>query len=135
MSRLAECGTQRAYLRHLRNGEDTCGRCRQANNDKKRRLMSGKKKREDYLVQYKPRGLEWMYTPSEWTQQARCAGEEPELWFSVIPSEQARAVEICQECPVQAACLSEALASNAEGIWGGLTEDEIRSLKRRRRRA
>ncbi len=128
----APCGTQRAYLRHLRLGEETCAKCRRANRNKRNYVATNTPKPPPPP---KPRRLEWMYTPSEWTQQARCAGEDPEMWFSVIPSEQARAVAICQECPVQAACLSEALASNAEGIWGGLTEDEIRSLKRRRRRA
>ena len=132
---LVPCGTDGAYRRHLSRGEPTCDKCKAANNNKKRLLMSGHKKREDYVVQYKPRGLEWMFTPSEWAQHARCAGEDPEWWFSDSPTLQARAVHICQECPVQAACLSEALKSNAEGIWGGLTEAEIQDLKRKRRRS
>lgn len=33
MSRtLRPCGTQAAYMRHLRNGESTCEPCREANN-------------------------------------------------------------------------------------------------------
>ena len=39
---------------------------------------------------------------------------------------------ICRGCPVSATCLSWALASGQEaGIWGGLTEDQRRSLHRR----
>ena len=40
---------------------------------------------------------------------------------------------ICRDCPVRATCLDWALASGQEaGIWGGLTEDERRRLRRGR---
>ncbi|MDQ1012859.1 hypothetical protein QFZ82_007344 [Streptomyces sp. V4I23] len=38
-------------------------------------------------------------------------------------------------CPVREQCLKWALENNQEsGVWGGLNEDERRSLKRRRTR-
>jgi hypothetical protein len=129
------CGTEAGYARHLALGTPTCDACKTSNNRRKREWMTGRLRRDEYVVAYKPRGLEWMFTPSEWAQQARCAGEDPELWFSIIPTDQALAVQICKQCPVQAACLSEALKSNAEGIWGGLTEAQIDDLKRKRRRS
>ena len=131
----ALCGTAPAYRQHLRRGEPTCEPCKAANNESRRFYMTGRKKREDYVVQYKPRGLEWMFTPAEWAQQARCAGEDPDWWFSDSPTLQARALEICAECPVRVECASEAIQSNAEGIWGGLTEQELDQLKKNRRRS
>jgi hypothetical protein len=44
----------------------------------------------------------------------------------------ARAKEICATCLVAAECLSFALTSGiAEGVWGGLTEDERKHMRRR----
>ncbi|HCU92455.1 MAG TPA: hypothetical protein DHU96_06805 [Actinobacteria bacterium] len=40
---------------------------------------------------------------------------------------------MCARCPVRRACLVFAMATRLEyGIWGGLTEDEWRQLRRRR---
>ena len=47
-----------------------------------------------------------------------------------------RAKAICQSCPVLAPCLEFAMDTNQKyGIWGGLTDKERASLKRRRARA
>jgi len=38
---------------------------------------------------------------------------------------------VCEACPVQAACLQFALATNQDsGIWGGSTEEDRRKLRR-----
>ena len=43
---------------------------------------------------------------------------------------------VCQKCDVMTACLKFALESGQDsGVWGGLSEDERRSLKRRNARA
>jgi WhiB family transcriptional regulator, redox-sensing transcriptional regulator len=43
----------------------------------------------------------------------------------------AKAKTICAGCTVRAQCLDYALDTNQEpGIWGGLTEDERRTLRR-----
>ena len=43
---------------------------------------------------------------------------------------------VCNRCPVTAECLSWALESGQDaGVWGGMSEDERRSLKRRAARA
>ena len=48
--------------------------------------------------------------------------------------EEAKAV--CRRCPVVEPCLQWALESGQDaGVWGGLTEDERRALKRRTARA
>jgi WhiB family transcriptional regulator, redox-sensing transcriptional regulator len=76
-----------------------------------------------------------------WRAEAACRGEDPELFFpagSTGPAllQIAEAKEVCARCPVRDACLDFALGSGQRfGIWGGLTEDERRSLRRRRQRA
>ena len=78
---------------------------------------------------------------SDWRAQAACRGKDPELFFPVGNTgaalkqiEEAKAV--CRTCPVIDQCLKWALDTNQDsGIWGGLTEDERRALKRRAMRA
>ncbi|MFH8698993.1 WhiB family transcriptional regulator [Streptomyces chartreusis] len=79
----------------------------------------------------------------DWRHDAVCWNEDPELFFPIgstgpalMQIEEAKAV--CRRCPVADQCLQWALESGqSEGVWGGLAEDERRSLKRRvaRRRA
>ena len=72
-----------------------------------------------------------------WRNDAACRDADPELFFPDREIRSARtqvktAKLICRGCPVQAICLSWALDSGQEsGIWGGLTEDERRRLRRR----
>jgi WhiB family transcriptional regulator, redox-sensing transcriptional regulator len=75
-----------------------------------------------------------------WRQSAACLGGDPELFFpvgtsgpAVLQVEAAKAV--CRGCPVAAPCLTWALDAGVEhGVWGGLTEEERRALRRRRSR-
>ncbi len=75
-----------------------------------------------------------------WRHHAACLGMAPDLFFPVgttgpalEQTEHAKAV--CHHCPVTAQCLEWALATHQDaGIWGGLTEDERRTLRRSRRR-
>ncbi|MDP9243025.1 MAG: WhiB family transcriptional regulator [Actinomycetota bacterium] len=75
-----------------------------------------------------------------WVQQARCRDEDPELFFPIgstgpaaVQVEAAKAV--CLSCPVRLDCLEWALATAQDaGVWGGLSEEERRALRRARRR-
>ncbi|MFG1846721.1 WhiB family transcriptional regulator [Micromonospora carbonacea] len=66
-----------------------------------------------------------------------CRDEDPELFFAVGTSgpaltqiEQAKAV--CRRCPVVDQCLQWALSGGVDdGVWGGMSEDERRAVKRR----
>ncbi|MEP7017515.1 MAG: WhiB family transcriptional regulator [Actinomycetota bacterium] len=77
----------------------------------------------------------------DWPNLAACLREEPELFFPIgntgpalAQIEEAQAV--CNRCPVIDACLAFALESGqGAGVWGGLTEDDRRALKRRTVRA
>lgn len=71
-----------------------------------------------------------------WRRQARCRFTNPDLFFpvgstGVAVAEIDAAKAICQACQVQDRCLRFALETNQEdGIWGGTTEDERRTLRR-----
>ncbi|MGW4889623.1 WhiB family transcriptional regulator [Streptomyces murinus] len=65
----------------------------------------------------------------DWRDQAACAGQDTDLWFS---SNLSRARKVCGGCLVRAECLYDALQnetpSTAYGVRGGLTRRERRAL-------
>ena len=77
----------------------------------------------------------------DWRNAAACIDEDPELFFPIGTTGPAieqveRAKSICRRCPVAEPCLEWALQTNQDaGVWGGLSEDERRALKRRTARA
>jgi len=79
--------------------------------------------------------------PMDWRHRAACRDEDPELFFPIgntgpalLQIEEAK--QVCRHCEVVEDCLSWALESGQDaGVWGGLSEDERRALKRRRQRA
>lgn len=76
-----------------------------------------------------------------WRYRAICRTEDPELFFPIGSTGPAAvqievAKSVCRECPVMNMCLEWSLATGQDaGVWGGMSEDERRSLKRRRKRA
>jgi WhiB family redox-sensing transcriptional regulator len=70
-----------------------------------------------------------------WKQRAACAGLPSTAFFPVGETEQEaieKAKAICAICPVTDSCLEYAFETNqTAGIWGGTTEEERRSLRRR----
>lgn len=76
----------------------------------------------------------------DWRGDAACATNEPELFFpigttgpAIEQSESAK--RVCATCSVTEQCLEYAITTNQDaGVWGGLTEDERRTLKRARQR-
>ena len=92
--------------------------------------------------------LQHTYTRSrqaDWRDAAACLALDTNLFFPVgetgDAADQAVAAKaVCRGCPVRDECLAFAMATNQQaGIFGGLDEDERRSLRRRlareRRRA
>jgi WhiB family redox-sensing transcriptional regulator len=77
----------------------------------------------------------------DWRHAAACRNEDPELFFPIgntgpalLQIDEAKAV--CRQCSVTDACLQWALETAQEaGVWGGLSEDERRLLRRRSVRA
>ena len=76
----------------------------------------------------------------DWRHEAACRDEDPELFFPIgntgpalVQIEEAKAV--CRRCSVVDECLRWALETGQDaGVWGGLSEDERRALKRRNAR-
>lgn len=71
-----------------------------------------------------------------WTEKAACRFAEPEVFFPVPENERslADARKVCGSCPVRQECLDEALrvpADKDHGVWGGMTTDERRYLRRK----
>jgi len=73
-----------------------------------------------------------------WRDQALCRDTDPELFFPVGTTGTAlvqidRARQVCGECPVRIECLDFALDTNQDsGVWGGLSEEERRVIRRQR---
>jgi WhiB family redox-sensing transcriptional regulator len=73
----------------------------------------------------------------DWRHHAACRDEDPELFFPIGNTGPAllqidEAKRVCQHCSVMEPCLQWALESGQDsGVWGGLSEDERRALKRR----
>lgn len=77
---------------------------------------------------------------ADWRHRAACATEDPEIFFPVGSGgpallQIAEAKSICRRCQVSVECLRWALATGQDsGVWGGMSEDERRALKRRNAR-
>ena len=77
----------------------------------------------------------------DWRDKSACLTVDPELFFPVGNTGPAldqidKAKQVCAQCPVVENCLQYAIESNQDsGVWGGLSEDERRALKRRAARA
>ena len=73
----------------------------------------------------------------DWRHRAACRDVDPELFFPIGNTGPAlmqieEAKQVCHACPVSDPCLKWALDSGQDaGVWGGLSEDERRALKRR----
>jgi WhiB family redox-sensing transcriptional regulator len=73
---------------------------------------------------------------ADWRTRAACSGYPNTLFFptsdySDEPSIE-KAKEICAVCPVVSSCLEYALETNQRsGIWGGTSERERKSLRRK----
>lgn len=78
-----------------------------------------------------------LYEPAEgWRESAACRGADLGVFFPDDGDEVAvtAAKGVCENCPVQEACLQYSLATNqTEGVWGGLDKNERRRLRRRMR--
>jgi WhiB family redox-sensing transcriptional regulator len=76
----------------------------------------------------------------EWVHRALCKDEDPELFFPVgntgpAASQIEAAKDVCTRCPVRLSCLEWAVQTAQDsGVWGGLTEEERRALRRARAR-
>ena len=76
-----------------------------------------------------------------WRDRSACLNEDPELFFPIgntgpalLQIEEAKVV--CRRCEVVETCLIWATEFGRDaGVWGGISDDERRALKRRNARA
>jgi WhiB family transcriptional regulator, redox-sensing transcriptional regulator len=81
------------------------------------------------------------FVAMDWRHRSACLDEDPELFFpigntgpAILQIEEAK--QVCRRCDVREQCLAWALeAGQDHGVWGGMSEDERRALKRRNARA
>ena len=74
----------------------------------------------------------------DWRDSALCRDTDPTLFFPIGATGMAlvaiaEAKRVCGECAVAGACLDYALLTNQDsGVWGGLSEEERRDIRRQR---
>jgi WhiB family transcriptional regulator, redox-sensing transcriptional regulator len=66
---------------------------------------------------------------ADWMARGACQAEDPELFFPIAMTGPALdqislAKAVCNRCEVREPCLSFAVATRQDGIWGGTTRDE-----------
>lgn len=72
----------------------------------------------------------------DWRHQAACRDTDPEIFFPIGATGPAlaqiqAAQSICGTCAVQQSCLDWSLETGQDaGIWGGMTEEERREIRR-----
>ena len=77
-------------------------------------------------------------TSTDWQDLGACRDSDPTLFFpvgttgpAIVQIESAK--QVCMDCEVRQPCLEFALTTNQDsGIWGGLSEEERRAIRRRR---
>ena len=73
----------------------------------------------------------------DWRHRAACRDEDPELFFPIGTSGPAllqveQAKSVCRRCTAVDECLQWALETGQDaGVWGGMSEEERRAVKRR----
>ncbi len=78
---------------------------------------------------------------TDWRSMALCRDTDPDLFFPVgttgLALDQiAAAKAVCMQCGARQECLDYALDSNQDsGVWGGLSEEERRDIRRQRAKA
>jgi WhiB family redox-sensing transcriptional regulator len=69
-----------------------------------------------------------------WMARGACQAEDPELFFPITLTGPAvyqigLAKAVCSRCEVRGSCLSFAVATRQDGIWGGTTRDERLAMR------
>ncbi|CAM5591620.1 WhiB family transcriptional regulator [Streptomyces purpurascens] len=76
-----------------------------------------------------------MSTGTNWRQYAACIGIDPRAFFPVGYHARAQvnaARRVCATCPVRQQCAAFAIeVGEHNGIWGGMSQQELRQKRRR----
>lgn len=137
-----QCGTRAGYEGHRRRRERPCEPCVQANRKYGLAIDAARRAKKRDAPE-EPIELPPVITQinRNWRADAACLDiPDPEIFYpgTSIRSPVDEALEICGWCPVRSECLEDALNDPSWqdlGVRGGLTEQQRRSLRRRRDRA
>jgi WhiB family redox-sensing transcriptional regulator len=71
---------------------------------------------------------------SGWMARGACQAEDPELFFPITVTGPALrqiglAKAVCGRCAVHDPCLSYAVTTRQDGVWGGTTGEERRAMR------
>ncbi|HET7629801.1 MAG TPA: WhiB family transcriptional regulator [Candidatus Saccharimonadales bacterium] len=84
--------------------------------------------------------MEQPLPPQLWPEDGECFRQaDPELFFpagekgSINQSQIEEAKSYCRRCSMADYCLQWAMAKEDHGVWGGMSADERKALKRRQR--
>jgi len=70
------------------------------------------------------------FTPEPWMADALCAQTDSEVFFPEKGGSTREAKAICAKCPAIAACRAFAIEHHELGVWGGLSEQQRKNLRR-----
>ena len=67
----------------------------------------------------------------DWRGRGLCVGvQDPDVFFPAESADLEPARRVCMRCPVLGECLAEALSrTEVDGVWGGTTSAERRSMR------
>jgi WhiB family redox-sensing transcriptional regulator len=68
-----------------------------------------------------------------WREHAACMGHAEYFFNDAKKTNVRQAKKICADCPVRLECLEHGMTHDEYGVWGGLTANERRVLKRNQR--
>ena len=67
----------------------------------------------------------------QWRDEALCRQTDPEIFFPDKGQTATTAKKVCAVCPVQAACLADAITQREKyGVRGGMTPNERKTYAR-----
>ena len=130
---MPSCGTYSSYTHGCR-----CPECRAAAATYQAERRAAKRRLQ--AVSYRALAAvvlelhDRLATGQPWRAQAACLGEDTATFYPTTSGKQKQAMAICDSCPVQAECLTEALAhADQYGVWGGRSERARRAMRRMNR--
>lgn len=127
---MSDHGTRSRYVGGLRYPPCRCPLCR----DAQARYERERAAKDENRPVAEPRKLRRMLRPEAWQADAACKGIDPNLFHPTdsSPTTIRDAKKVCVDCPVRKQCLDYAMRNREnDGVWGGLSTEERRSLRRR----
>ena len=70
-------------------------------------------------------------------QEGLCRDKDPDLWFPEFDErtkeygqQAAKAIAVCDVCPIKEVCLAYGLEFEDYGVWGGTTPSQRREMRK-----